>query len=366
MRLYSPLKKVVSTKNKVFLNERVVLDFSHPEKATHLLVPGSAGGGKTTAVCVVGSQFENVLFLDPKPGNPAWNNLKEIGEKDNWSRYEIRSSFSSSRHALKINVREVSAGVTNVLCLKKEHSSDIKLRRLLMPFFGKRVDDPSKTWNELERLLVRERLDPIADELRCVLSETDTGMSLEELSKGRRVVSISDFDSDNRGIGLMIGALFFYKGERNADRNILTMPWSERLMIECDEADTHAKRSTAIGTAMGYCFSQGRSFGITGCVSGTQEETLHTAIKSNARCYLFFGTAQERDKIFKKYGVDLDEESLNFLRDEYPMGGNCFLKAEDFGYAEPIPIHINYYYQQLRDSKEAVNYSLKSFDGYVK
>jgi hypothetical protein len=191
-------------------------------------------------------------------------------------------------------------------------------------------------------------------------------MSLDELCKGRRVVSISDFDSDNRGIGLMIGALFFHKGEKNRDRNILTMPWSERMFIQCDEADTHARMNTAIGTAMGYCFSQGRSFGITGCVSGTREGVLHTAIKSNMRCYLFFKNDQERDKIFRKYGVDLDDESLNFLNEEYPEGGNCFLKADDFEFIEPVPIHIDFYYQELRSMKDAVEYKLKSFDDYVR
>jgi len=365
LELYSSKKRTIPTKNRVFLNERVNLNLSEPEKASNVVFFGSTGSGKTIGVCVFASQFENAIFFDPKPGYKAWESLKEINEHHNWQRFDIHDSVIKRKRSLKINTQEISPGVINVLCLKKESSLETRLRRLLWPFFAKKHTNPTKTFDNLERLLLKNRFDSFIDEFKVVLDENDNGMTMEELCSGRKVISISDFDSDNRGISLLIGNIFFYKGNKNKNKKISLMQWKERLFIGCDECHTHVKSNTTIGTAMAYVFSQGRSFGITGCVSGTNEEPLPTMIKSNIRILFLFSTAQEKDKFFKKYNVDLDDDSFNFLREKYPEGGNCFLKAEDFGYIEPIPIHINFYYKKLRQQKRFDEVELMNFSSYV-
>ena len=347
------------------MNERVCFNLSHSEKASNAVFLGGTGGGKTIGVCVMASQYDNAIFLDPKPGNPAWNSLKELGERENWEKFEIHDMLVKRKYSLKINTRDIHAGVINVLCLKKESALETKLRRILWPFFAKKPSDPTKSFDSLEKLMLKNGFDNFIDEFKVVLDENDEGMSMEELCTGRKVINISDFDSDNRGISLLIGNIFFYKGNKNKNKDILSMPWNERLLIECDECHTHARSNTTIGIAMGYVFSQGRSFGVTGCLSGTNEEPLPTMVKSNIRVLFVFDTNQERDKFFKKYGVDLDSDIFEILRERHPEGGNCFVKAEDFGFVTPVPIHINYYYQKMREQKALDSAEQIGFEDYI-
>ena len=363
--LYSPPKSIIRTRGKIFLNERVSLDLNRPEKSSNFVFFGGTGEGKTIAECVVLSQFDNAIFFDPKAGHPAWNSLKEIGEDVCWNKFEISNSLIKKKKSLKINTCDIFAGVINIVCIKKDSAFETKLRRLLWSFFSKQADDAEKNFNSLEKLLVKNRFDTIADEFRVVLDEADNGMPMEEICNGKKVVNISDFDSNNRGISLLIGNIFFYNGNKNKNKDVTRLNWNDRLAIACDECHTHVKTNTAIGNVMSYIFSQGRSFGITGSVSGTNEEPLPTQIKSNIRIMLLFNTPQEREKFYKKYGVDLDEDSFNMMREMHPEGGNCFLKAEDYGFVEPIPIHVNYFYQKLKMQKEKDETEMVGFSNYL-
>ena len=355
--LYERKKTSLPIKDKVYLTSNAVLDISSASKPVMLCVAGKTGTGKTAVDLVVGDQFRSALLFDPKAGVVGAPAVTEfMGIAKNWTLNSIRGSgIKKDKAALKMNVREVGASSVNVLCLRKELSSDVKLRRVLQPFFSMSENDPRKTFDNFEKVMKDNRLDFIFDELSVIFDEKDKGLSLDEICNSKRIIDIHELDADSRAVAVLIESIFNYRR---------THYLKEKMFIGCDEMHNFCKSSTAIGTAMGYVFSTGRSFGICGLVSGTNVGDLEKHIKANISVYILFESDFEKDRFFREYGVDLDFDSLNYLKKKFGTHGNCFIKAEDLGFMPPIPIHIDInYYQEIRKGTEDV--VVNSFEDYL-
>jgi len=355
--LYEKKKRPLPVRDKIYLNSDTVIDVSSRTKPVMFCVAGRTGTGKTVVDLVVGDQFPYALLLDPKSGHTGAPSVAKFMKiEDRWTLHNIKGSGSpKDKRALKMNVNEVGASVVNVICLKKESAADVRLKRILQPFFSMSEKDPRKNFDNFEKLLKDNKLDFILDELRVIFDENDEGLSLEQICSGRRIVDIHELDSDNRAVAVLIESIFNYRRTHKV---------KEKMFIACDEMHNFCKSSTAIGTAMGWTFSQGRSFGICGLVSGTNIGDLEKHIKANISAYILFETDFERDKFFHQFGVDLDFESLSYLKSKYGSHGNCFLKAEDLGFYPPVPIHIDpFYYQTLRKGREEV--VVEDFSDYL-
>ena len=325
--------------NIAYLNKYTKIDMSQKAgyAAYHIGAFGGTRNGKTATMLIIASQIDNAIFLDPK--GDGWDTLKWLDERNNWERYQIKGDKGKP---IKINVRDVTPEVVNMLFPKKANVGEAKLRRNLKTFFAMSSLNPEKNYNALKRLCYKSKQDTFFEQIDSVLSKKDAGMTIEELILGRKMVDISKYDPDDRGVGLLVGTIFDYRRKHPRLKK-------NHLIIGVDECHTIAKASDALGIASGYVFSQGGGYGVTGIVSGTNEGDLHKWVKTNLKNVFIFETPNEQDKFSKKYNADIQGEAFKKIVKEQGNKGVCYHYQE--GHDTKL-IRVDTFFKELIEKSE--------------
>ena len=321
---------------KVWLNSEIGIPIDDVFEATHYMINGTSGGGKSFLLALIASQYPNVDFFDGKGGQKFEFITKELKVRDEWEFFDVEGYTNLYNNPLKINVRDLYPDVLNVLQIKKDGYLE-QVRPALEEFFGLPADDPEKTFEGFRELLVepvrgKKFYPELFRELKCVLHPKDEGMSIKEFITGKKYIDINGFPVNNRAIGLLASRALQYK-KLSKD--------SEKLLFALDEADTVAPLYTSLNEAFSVVFSQGRSSNISGCVSGTLHTKLGMTIKQNSTVLLFFRSQKKvADAIWDDFGVNLIEEEFKaaeMLHDK----GNCVFYSPNFGHSSQKMIYID-------------------------
>jgi len=330
----------------IHLSDNVRINVRNKKKLANWGIFGKSGMGKTTALMIIANQHKNALIFDSKGG--AIDLIKEYGI-EGWEFYRIGEGMSKAKQ-LKINVFDLAPTTVNILYSGASALERRRIRRLTS-FLNIGTPKPKKkrkkatvselmekkNYDNFMELLEAERLEFLADELSIILHNKDKGMPLEELCRGKKIIDVSTYDYRNRSIGVLVDSLFY---------RIRMIPelQSERLLIGTDDIQRIGESHMAFGKAMGVVFSQCRQYNVSGLVAGTNLTKLDPLIKGNISILLIFETDYDKEALWKLYGVDFDEYTLQQASNVYGRVGTALIKAPEFGYEDGKVFHFDLKY----------------------
>ena len=346
---------------QVFLNEEISIPIDDPHEATHFMIIGSTGGGKTFLIGIIASQFDNVLFFDGKGGKKFEYICGELGVTDEWEFFNLDTFNNMYDNPLKINVRDMTPDILNVLEIRKDGYLQ-QARANLERFLGKPVDDPDKTYAEFERILTTEKpvYPNLFRELSVILDPDDDGMSLEDLVSGKKCIDLNGFNTSNRSIGVLAQMALQHK------KLAASIEDNEKLLFAGDEMDTIASLFTALNEAFSTVFRQGRSSNISGLACGTAHGKLGTAMIQNSKVFFFFEcTKKQTNAVWQDFGVNIQQEDFNSARLVHPKG-NCLIQSPNFGITEQRMIYINAdFFKKEVKKQEKPDYKMLDWSKYT-
>ena len=347
-------KHRVHTHHKVFVNQDCVVEYGDPKNNTTFGFIGSAGRGKTVSLFATADQFENAIYFDPKGGSSEA--VRFLSIQGHWEQYAIKKIKNSPvTKYLEINASELTEDIENILSFKRKLEDKARISNCLREFLSMRKEE--RTYETLKRVFFQRKLPFVMEDLEPILSQTDSGITVKEACKGQKVVDIVGLSIENRCIAIFLTLIIGYKRRLKGVEERTGKRLIEPLFVGCDDCQTYAVQSTALGKAFEISFSEGRQFVISSCLAGTNRGKLAPSIKGNMTTLFIFASKTEVNSFWEKEKIDVDITKLKELDELYGTKGNFYLHSEENPELCQYAHYDVKYYQRLRQQGSLKHFS---------
>jgi hypothetical protein len=338
-------KHWVQTKNRILINPNCAITYGNPQNNVTFGFVGSAGRGKTVSLYATAEQFPNAICFDPKGG--ALDALDFLGIRNKWEIFKIRKEKNITDKFLEINAREIVEGIENILAFKRKLEHKAMVSREFI-----RLDLNERTYENLKRIFCQRKMEYVMDDLDPILSKTDSGMTIEEVVNGKKLVDIIGLSVDNRCIAVLVWLIINYKRKLKEKESLTHKHFLEPLFLSCDDCQSYAGASMALGKAFEISFSEGRQFLISSCLAGTNRGKLAMSVKGNMTTLFIFASKTEVDTFWQKEKIDVDIRKLQELDDIYGQKGNFYLHIEEQPELSQYAHYDLEYFKKVRNKKK--------------
>ena len=127
----------------------------------------------------------------------------------------------------------------------------------------------------------------------------------------------------------------------------------DRLLVAVDDAQRIAQAKYAFGEAMATFFSQCRQYNMSALISATNLGKMPPEVKQNISVFLIFENDVDKEKFWKLYNINIDEDLLQEKQALWGKG-TAIIKAPDFGYETEKIIHIDKRFMHQRKKKRVI------------
>lgn len=349
------IDKEVREKGVICLNDKNSFKLSTVGKgaSARIGVFGGTGSGKTYLDAIIMNQFPDeggVIFLDPQ--NRFDIVLRAQDQLHKWDFYAITEIFKPQviRHKnlrkrtmkLQINACELNERAATVYA---KNRADKKLKNTLKKFC--QLKKELRTYANLRLLCKKNKAMDLFNELKFILHPHDLGISLDELSVGKKVIDISTLTGQDRVVGVLIESIL---GHRALAKDREHLP----LLVAIDECQRYCNGNQEIGAAIGGLCTTGRVFNIFVLISGIVPRKLNTMIKGSLNIFFIFRLLQNDLEELVNYNIRLYPEDFEEFpkiydaeRDEYIIRGWCFYFNIEAGMNDVAPLNFNLYFRQF-------------------
>jgi hypothetical protein len=284
----------------IYLNENDVIDLRERDELFAGAIFSPKGKGKTFTALRMLSQLKNVWYFDPQTGSVS--NLDKLKVRKLWKVHELNTV-----NGVKLNVCDLPEQVANVFIRGRGFVLD-KKRKALKDFF--RRNKTQKSWKEFVLFLEEKRLAGMLDsmDLENIISFTDDGVDLRDLSVGRHLFLCKNIDSQSVELSLLLYALFFVKLQEYSDfkERFGSELVFERHVIALDEANSLCGVGTNVGDALLHVAKKGRLLSIDYMLIGTDHSGIVPSLVKELRNLFFFDYPVESiEQLRLKKGIDL-------------------------------------------------------------
>jgi len=320
--------------NHFYFNEKHSYEV-RPKDGFVMLVTGKKGSGKTYMCAGVCDQFVNMIAFDPTPDKSFIPTLEKIGVGNDWVSWDWDST---EKNCLKFNICDCGRTVVSAIFSNTLSNVERKQSMLLEQYFKQPKEH--KNWESFVDMCNQNKLAHYIPEFAKVFSKKDKGVSIEDIQRGKHVISIYGLDYQSLSLGILFSMIADNRGYRNAS-GLLDPFGKDFLVCYIDEAQDYARINTSLGNAFAVASKQWRKLGIgliaSGSIFKSQKAGFHPDLRRQKDLLCIFRT----------------EGSLAQYKDEgYPM------IADDWG---DLPQYFCYVFDSRRDIMDFYKTCFDSF-----